>query len=886
MNATKRKFNALIQGMGNRSSPSTPSRHLDSEHPQKSLASPSARKTINANSHTTAMPPSDSSLTPDDSSKRRRLGPNDVTIITSAPGSTTKISGISLRKWGSSASKSTMRPSSVVAPVTKVTNLTPPMSAAKYCPSDRNELIKRLTTFQEISDWTPKPDRVSEIEWAKRGWACQGKERVRCTLCHKELVVRFNTKEVDGKEVPVLMPSEIEDALVDKYCQLMVDAHQDNCLWRQSGCEDSLLRISFSNSLANFEALRLRYDELCARSDSLPYDFNLRLPEGLDLDVVLSQLPRDFFSKPAPPPKTSDPKTPNRVALALAIMGWQGLANPRIGAIPNSASCHTCLRRLGLWMFKSKELAPDGSIAVPAAMDYLDPAREHRFFCPWKNPQTQRLATARSKPGTDLTAWKALVQSIRNEAYLRERLNDDSKSKVNRMRSRSELPSTPTKGGRPALPVTPGSGAANGSLLLTPGTPATNGGDEAARDSKDKERWARLRRVKSLFDTKSSRKKKANSRPGTATSRPDTAVSIFSKQSGPEEAARAIRKKLKYGNVHRQLRALVILDGLIQNAGPRFQRTFANEPLLERLRVCATSPHSDPEVRKKCDELFRGWVQYKNIAGMSGIASLVNQLPRRKVVVTRDVSKAVRETENPFDDDEDTDAETSKPGQAAGSTHRPSAPTEWPAGSSPSASASASTSSTGHQSFGHAKSSSGFWSSRKKDKEKEKEKRKSSKDKLRAPINLQTERPRIKATIADSSLAATNLLNSMQVVNRETERISENQVCVQRFEECKTLRRQVLRYIHNIHSEEFLGGLLHANDELINALITFEQLDRSINADSDSDDDLAAQAHMYRMPHPAAVALEPLRPGLQLLQNRRVTLEWHKTLSSSSRSSH
>ncbi|PHH51564.1 Protein lsb5 [Ceratocystis fimbriata CBS 114723] len=328
---------------------------------------------------------------------------------------------------------------------------------------------------------------------------------------------------------------------------------------------------------------------------------------------------------------------------------------------------------------------------------------------------------------------------------------------------------------------------------------------------------------------------------------PNLVELVSLQQSGPEEAARAIRKKLKYGNVHRQLRALVILDGLIQNAGPRFQRTFANEPLLERLRVCATSPHSDPEVRKKCDELFRGWVQYKNIAGMSGIASLVNQLPRRKVVVTRDVSKAVRETENPFDDDEDTDAETSKPGQAAGSAHRPSASTEWPAGSSPSASASASTSSTGHQSFGHAKSSSGFWSSRKKDKEKEKEKRKSSKDKLRAPINLQTERPRIKATIADSSLAATNLLNSMQVVNRETERISENQVCVQRFEECKTLRRQVLRYIHNIHSEEFLGGLLHANDELINALITFEQLDRSINADSDSDDDLAAQAHMYRM---------------------------------------
>lgn len=31
--------------------------------------------------------------------------------------------------------------------------------------------------------------------------------------------------------------------------------------------------------------------------------------------------------------------------------------------------------------------------------------------------------------------------------------------------------------------------------------------------------------------------------------------------SGPIEAARAIRKKLKYGNPHRQVRALTLLDG-------------------------------------------------------------------------------------------------------------------------------------------------------------------------------------------------------------------------------------------------------------------------------------------------------------------------------------
>lgn len=103
---------------------------------------------------------------------------------------------------------------------------------------------------------------------------------------------------------------------------------------------------------------------------------------------------------------------------------------------------------------------------------------------------------------------------------------------------------------------------------------------------------------------------------------PELVEVITLQASGPTEAARAIRKKLKYGNVHRQLRALVILDGLIQNAGGRFQRCFCDEALLERLRVCGTAGTSHPEVKKKCNELFRSWAQFKGTEGMKGVASL------------------------------------------------------------------------------------------------------------------------------------------------------------------------------------------------------------------------------------------------------------------------
>ncbi|KAI0133638.1 VHS domain-containing protein [Xylariales sp. AK1849] len=318
---------------------------------------------------------------------------------------------------------------------------------------------------------------------------------------------------------------------------------------------------------------------------------------------------------------------------------------------------------------------------------------------------------------------------------------------------------------------------------------------------------------------------------------PDLVEVIKLQASGPTEAARAIRKKLKYGNVHRQLRALTILDGLIQNAGPRFQRAFVDEPLLERLRVCGTSDLSDLEVRKKCSELFRSWAtEYKSTPGLERIASLYKQLPRRKQVVTQDRSKVLRETEqDPFRDSEDeadpAPAASSPPAQISS----PKPPVTFP---QPNQTV---------QSFSHVKSSSrsgsSFFSSSSKDKDKKKDK---SKKKSR-PFSLEAEKDSMKVAIAESSIAATNLNNALQSINRETERISENTTAVQRFEVCKKLRRKILRYIHHIEDEQWLGGLLHANDELVLALMTFEQLDRSIDADSDSEDELAEQAHIFRL---------------------------------------
>ncbi|KAI9769075.1 MAG: putative actin patch assembly and actin polymerization protein [Geoglossum simile] len=282
--------------------------------------------------------------------------------------------------------------------------------------------------------------------------------------------------------------------------------------------------------------------------------------------------------------------------------------------------------------------------------------------------------------------------------------------------------------------------------------------------------------------------------------------------SGPTEAARAIRKKLKYGNVHRQLRALAILDGLIQNAGPRFQRTFADEPLLERLRVAATDPVSDPDVRAKCKVLFGQWsVAYKNTTGMGAIAALYRQLPQRKRSTQQQQSRVLKETADDSDPRFGHAVSVSSGDGPARSLNSPTSPTS----SSKPISLSAGPDLTGSKSK----------SKNKRDKNKPK------------PFNLEKEKPLLLQTLASASVASTNLLNALKLINRENERVSENKEVMKRFETCKTYRRQILRYIQNVESEQWLGGLIHANEELINALMAFEALDKSVEDDSDSEED-------------------------------------------------
>jgi hypothetical protein len=176
MNASKRKFNALLSSLGNRSSTSLSSKSGTNNGSAIDLA---AEGDV------------------DMQSKKRR-----VDRLTSA----LNHNPTSLKSATSSVKAAHMAHTKAfsLSSASLATTDTP-----RYAPWDRAAFLKRLETFRIVTDWTPKPEKVNEVEWAKRGWVCKGFERVRCEMCNIEILVKLNVREVDGEEKRVLEASDI-----------------------------------------------------------------------------------------------------------------------------------------------------------------------------------------------------------------------------------------------------------------------------------------------------------------------------------------------------------------------------------------------------------------------------------------------------------------------------------------------------------------------------------------------------------------------------------------------------------------------------------------------------------------------------------------------------
>ena len=255
---------------------------------------------------------------------------------------------------------------------------------------------------------------------------------------------------------------------------------------------------------------------------------------------------------------------------------------------------------------------------------------------------------------------------------------------------------------------------------------------------------------------------------------------------------------------------------MISNAGQRFQRTFADEPLLERLRIAATDSTTDPDVKAKLKVLFAQWArEYKDTQGLQGITNLYKQFPRRgRPAVT-------------------------KPAPAANSQPPSGLSRSPPTSSSPSSSARVAGDSDGG---GGGGSGGGWRSSHKKTALKSKHQ----------SFNLEKEKPALNLALANASITSTNLLNALKLINREKERASQKHETVRLYESCKSLRSDILRFIQHVESEQWLGSLIHAHEELSAAMELYENYDKPVEEDSDSDDDWNLVASSDAIPDSAS----------------------------------
>lgn len=229
--STKRKWDKLMNGAAAAAAPPPPKQQLPPKpvtapsSPTKAAAAPATAPSSPTKAAAPVTIPSAPS-TPIDPKKRR---------FPDTPKSAGRPSVRAVSPTGSIRSTRSAR-----STVTTVSALRPESKAfASYAPWDRDAFLYRLATFRFVDRWTAKPAAANEVAWARRGWTCFDKNRVRCTTCRNELLVKVETDDEQTDQ---------GRAVVARYRDMVLTEHDESCLWRKRGCDGER---NYPLSLAN-----------------------------------------------------------------------------------------------------------------------------------------------------------------------------------------------------------------------------------------------------------------------------------------------------------------------------------------------------------------------------------------------------------------------------------------------------------------------------------------------------------------------------------------------------------------------------------------------------------------------------------------------------------
>lgn len=275
------------------------------------------------------------------------------------------------------------------------------------------------------------------------------------------------------------------------------------------------------------------------------------------------------------------------------------------------------------------------------------------------------------------------------------------------------------------------------------------------------------------------------------------------------------------------MRALTILDTLVENGGTALIRKLWNririssekfctangfnffilfclalyndENLLERLKIVGSDTSTDPRVKKRTQSLFYGWNnQFQGQRDYERLCGLYQQRPSRSRsnTKTRYDSPASLKVVNPSHSRTNSNVDSLTSSSKAKVERKSYSPTPFLRSDRKSATS-------------------------------------SKKIKSLTPAELKAT---INQTLAEANTAAINLGNALQLLDREEELSTDSEEATKAFNKCKQLRRQILKLIHSVEREEYIGALIHANEELIKSLKTYDEMSKPLGHDSDSED--------------------------------------------------
>ncbi|KAE9973907.1 hypothetical protein BLS_003383 [Venturia inaequalis] len=295
-----------------------------------------------------------------------------------------------------------------------------------YAPWSHHQFLTRLKTFADVRTWTPKPIGIGEVEWAKRGWTIAAKDTVGCKGgCEKRLLIKIVNEKKDtngaaeADDESSWWMGDVELAMVERYKGLIIEAHDEDCLWRKAGCKDDIYRIQQADPSVWQKELQERYASLLTMESALPEAVEMPQQEHVgqkdpfDIDAFAKVVPTTLLDRPhgkenTEPVEKAEKASPisnaiNKIALNLALCGWTGQSPNGV----NLAYCTKCFQRVGLWLYRIvPSTTPLSSDLEPMIFNPVDLHREH---CPWKNIESQ--CAKGSLEG--LSGWQVLVHLVK-----------------------------------------------------------------------------------------------------------------------------------------------------------------------------------------------------------------------------------------------------------------------------------------------------------------------------------------------------------------------------------------------------------------------------------------------------------------------------------------